>query len=199
VGQNINVEPMDPPGPSTTDQGAYLAYLQPLLPPVLSSTSNIVNITLDGSAHHDQWNSLTGATDGQLPQFVYPIDSNHNPWALMPHSNSPPNNNNGLAEQTGMSVGGIRIGGVDSTNQQPIYGGVRPFGAGMIPREEGSSGNLFYSREWAHSGPHSPVNNEAVWTSSSQQQPSPSAPEPASARSPPSSPQENDNTSPHET
>jgi hypothetical protein len=84
---------------------------------------------------------------------------------------------------------------------QPLYGGVRPFGAGMIPREEGSSGSrivggdLFYSREWAHSGPHSPMNSEAVWTTSSQKQPPPGAPEPASARSP----QQNDNMSPDDT
>jgi hypothetical protein len=120
---------MDPPGPSTTDQGAYLAYLQPLQPPVSSLSSNIVDRTLDyyGSAHYDKWNSLAGPTDGQLPRFVYPIDSNHNSWALMPHCNSPPNNNGVADLQTGMSVGGIRIGGVDSTNQQrgslpPFYG-----------------------------------------------------------------------------
>jgi hypothetical protein len=68
----------------------------------------------------DHWNSLSRSSNGQSVQRVHLIDSNRNPWAPI-HSYSSPNNNNGAAEQRGLPVGGIRIGGVDNGSQEQEF------------------------------------------------------------------------------
>ncbi|GJN05291.1 hypothetical protein PR202_ga22909 [Eleusine coracana subsp. coracana] len=96
IGQNINAEPTDPQEPGTGHQGAYVSYMQPLSP-VSSSSTHIVDRTVDGQ-----------------PQYrVHPIDILHHLLAAMPISNSPPNNNNGVAEESEIPMGATRIGGVD--------------------------------------------------------------------------------------
>uniref|UniRef100_A0A0A8XTV2 RING/U-box superfamily protein n=2 Tax=Arundo donax TaxID=35708 RepID=A0A0A8XTV2_ARUDO len=115
MGQNFNTEPVSV---STAHPGPYLAYFQPLPPPASSSSSDLTERTMDSAGYHDHWNPLSGPTDGRPLQTVHPIDFHHNPWAHMPHSYSQSNNNNGLAEQPGVPVGAMRVGGVDSDNQQ---------------------------------------------------------------------------------
>ncbi|XP_062210422.1 E3 ubiquitin-protein ligase IPI1-like [Phragmites australis] len=132
MGQNFNTEPVSV---STTHPGPYLAYFHPLPPLASSSSSHVVERTMDGAGYHDHWNPLAGPTDGRTLQTVHPIDFHHNPWAHMPHSYSQSNNSNSLAEQPGVPVGAMRVGGVDSDSQQrgslpSFYGN----GSGSRPR-----------------------------------------------------------------
>ncbi|KAK3160816.1 hypothetical protein QOZ80_1BG0065150 [Eleusine coracana subsp. coracana] len=119
MGQNFNAEPMALPEPGTSHPGAYVAYLPPLSPPVSSSSTHNAERTVDGFAYHDHWNPLAGPSYGhQSLHRGHPTDFHHHLWAPMPHSYSPPNNNNGVAGQPGISVGATRIEGVDSGTQQ---------------------------------------------------------------------------------
>ncbi|KAJ1283806.1 hypothetical protein BS78_03G154900 [Paspalum vaginatum] len=102
--------------PATPHPGPYLAYFQPVPPPALSS-SHVAERTMDGTAYHDHWNPLAGPSDGRPVHTVHPIDFHHGPWVPMPHSYSQPNNNNGVAEQPGIPVGGVRVAGVNSDSQ----------------------------------------------------------------------------------
>ncbi|XP_062198386.1 E3 ubiquitin-protein ligase IPI1-like isoform X2 [Phragmites australis] len=91
--------------------------------------------TIDTAGYHDRWTPLAGTADGRPLQPIHPIDFHHNPWAHMPHSYSQSNNNNSLAEQPAVPVGAMRVGGVDSDNQQrgllpSFYGN----GSGSRPR-----------------------------------------------------------------
>ncbi|CAD6231393.1 unnamed protein product [Miscanthus lutarioriparius] len=96
----FNTEPMVPV-PATPHPGPYLAYFQPALPPA-SSSSHVAERTTDGAAYNDHWNTMAGLSDGRRP------------WAYY----SQPNNDNGIAEQQGLPLGAMRVGGVDSENQQ---------------------------------------------------------------------------------
>lgn len=116
MGQNFNSEPMVSV-PATPHPGPYLAYFQPVPPPALSNP-HVAERTMDGAAYLDHWNPLGGPSDGRPVQTVHPIDFHHNPWVGMPHSYSQPSNNNGVAEQPGLPVGAMRVGGVDSDSQQ---------------------------------------------------------------------------------
>lgn len=89
------------PVPATPHPGPYLAYFQPALPPA-SSSSHVAERTTDGAAYHDHWNTMAGLSDGRRP------------WAYY----SQPNNDNGTAEQQGLPLGAMRVGGVDSESQQ---------------------------------------------------------------------------------
>lgn len=89
------------PVPATPHPGPYLAYFQPAPPPA-SSSSHVTERTTDGAAYHDHWNTMTGLSDGRRP------------WAYYSQSN----NDNGIAEQQGLPLGAMRVGGVDSESQQ---------------------------------------------------------------------------------
>ncbi|TVU20945.1 hypothetical protein EJB05_30551, partial [Eragrostis curvula] len=109
-------------------QHNYIAYLQPTPPPESLSSFHIIERSVDGSGHHDRWNPMSGPSYDQPLQTVHSIDFYHNLWTHMTHSLSPPNYYiNGVAEQPRLPVGTMRIGGVDSGNQQrwpmpPLYG-----------------------------------------------------------------------------
>lgn len=96
----FNSEPMVPV-PATPHPGPYLAYFQPAPTPV-SSSSLVAERTMDGAAYHDHWNTLAGLSDGRRP------------WAYYPQ----PNSDNGIAEQQGLPLGAMAVGGVDSESQQ---------------------------------------------------------------------------------
>ncbi|KAL6884694.1 hypothetical protein ACP4OV_010630 [Aristida adscensionis] len=131
MGQNFPAESVAVSVPSTSHPGPYLAYFQPFPPPA-SSNSHVAERTMDGAAYHDHWNPLGASSDGRLMQTAHPIEFHHNPWAHMPHSYSQPNNNNGAAEQPGVPVGAMMVGGVDSDSQQ--RGSLTSFGNGSGTR-----------------------------------------------------------------
>ncbi|KAL6615341.1 hypothetical protein ACP70R_037611 [Stipagrostis hirtigluma subsp. patula] len=135
IGQNFNTEPVAVSVPGTTHPGPYLAYFQPFPPPASSSSSHVTERTMDGATYHGHWNPLGVPSDGRPLQTTHPIDFDHNPWAHMPHSYSQASNNNSTAEQPGVPVGPMRVGGFDSDNQErgslpSFYGN----GSGTRPR-----------------------------------------------------------------
>ncbi|KAL5220274.1 hypothetical protein ABZP36_024987 [Zizania latifolia] len=135
MGQNYSSEHLPvsttgatPPGPP------YVAYFQPLQSSALPS-SHVTERTMDGATYHDHWNPFAGPSDGRTLPTVHPIDFHHNHWTHLPNSYSQPSNNNGVAEQVVIPVAPMRVGGLDSDNQQHRYlPSVYGNGSGSIPR-----------------------------------------------------------------
>ncbi|TVU20941.1 hypothetical protein EJB05_30547, partial [Eragrostis curvula] len=107
---------------------AHTEVSAPTPPPESLSSFHILERSVDGSGHHDRWNPMSGPSYDQLLQTVHSLDFYHNLWTHMTHSLSPHNYYiNGVAEQPVVPLGTMRIGGVDSGNQQtwpvpPLYG-----------------------------------------------------------------------------
>ncbi|KAL5226310.1 hypothetical protein ABZP36_014575 [Zizania latifolia] len=118
MGQNYSSEHLPVSATGATPPGPYVAYFQPLQSSASSSSSHVTERTMDGVTYHDHWNPLGGPSDGQTLPTVHPIDFHHNHWTHLPNSYSQPNNNSGVAEQVAIPVAPMRVGGLDSNNQQ---------------------------------------------------------------------------------
>ncbi|TVU20944.1 hypothetical protein EJB05_30550, partial [Eragrostis curvula] len=170
-GQNINAEPISLSEHDTSLLSAYFAYLNPSAPPGLSSSFLVVERAVDGSAHHDHWNPIAGPSNGQPLQTLQPIEFHDNLSAHMPPEQQ-------RLPMLAFQAERPRIPGVPpadgpavvSLPDNPFYL-FPPASSGSRSEEaaESGGGNRFDSWNQGHFGPHSPVNNEGVWPSSSHQ------------------------------